>query len=74
MKLCPDCDTRALCCDHCAFYQFNGDEHGRYTGNGWCRLHKRSEDPGSLCDDYFCFQILRKDTDDNASSSPCSQP
>jgi len=73
MKLCPDCDARALCCDHCAYYQFNGDEQGRYTGNGWCRRHKRPEDPGRLCDDYFCFQILRNDTDDNAPPPSCSQ-
>jgi hypothetical protein len=61
MKLCNECDSRALCCDFCAYYQFNGDEQGRYTGDGWCRLHKREEDPASLCDDFFCFQLLTKD-------------
>jgi len=61
MKLCPNCDERGLCCDHCAYFQFNGDEQGRYTGDGWCRLHKRPEDPAGLCDEYFCFQLLAKD-------------
>jgi hypothetical protein len=23
-------------------------------------LHKRAEDPGSLCDEYFCFELLAK--------------
>ena len=32
MKLCPNCDERALCCDHCAYFNFNGDESGAYTG------------------------------------------
>jgi hypothetical protein len=61
MKLCPKCEYPYLCCDHCAYFEFNGDEQGRYTNNGWCRLHKRAEDPGSLCDDYFCFELLKKD-------------
>lgn len=74
MKLCPKCEPRALCCDFCAYYQFNGDEQGRYTGEGWCRLHKREEDPASLCDDYFCFEILRKESNDNASTSSCTEP
>ncbi len=60
MNLCPNCEPRALCCDHCAHYQFNGDEQGRYTGDGFCQLHKREEDPGSLCDDYFCFELVKK--------------
>lgn len=61
MKLCPDCDPRGLCCDHCAYYMFNGDEEGRYTGDGFCRFHKENREPWQCCDEYFCFQILRKD-------------
>ncbi len=61
MTLCPDCDPRGICCDHCAYYNFNGNDQGQYTGNGYCRLHKRTEDPGSECQDYFCFKLLKKE-------------
>lgn len=57
MKLCPECDPPAICCDHCMNYDFNADSEGRYTGAGWCRLHQRSEDPGSECDDFECFRL-----------------
>ena len=70
MKLCPNCDERALCCDHCAYFQFNGDESGAYTGNGHCRLHKRAEDPGSFCDEYFCFELLAKGLPNEHASTP----
>ena len=60
MKLCPKCDPTALCCNHCAYFKFNGDEQGRYTDNGWCRLHKRKESPAGWCDEYLCFQLLCK--------------
>jgi len=66
MKLCPDCDPRAICCDHCAYFEFNGDSEGRYTGNGYCRLHKRAEDPGSECEDYHCFQLLKKEGEEQS--------
>ena len=35
-----------------------GDAEGRYTGDGWCRLHKEKRDPGSDCEEYVCFQLL----------------
>jgi hypothetical protein len=63
MTLCPDCDPRGICCDHCAYYNFNGNDQGQYTGNGYCRLHKRTEDPGSECQDYFCFKLLKKESE-----------
>ena len=63
MTLCPDCDPRGICCDHCAYYNFNGNDQGQYTGNGYCRLHKRTEDPGSGCQDYFCFKLLKKESE-----------
>jgi hypothetical protein len=59
MKLCPECVTEEVCCDHCAFYQFNG-VLGKYTGDGWCRLHKNPQEPGDKCEDYFCFKLLGK--------------
>jgi hypothetical protein len=38
-------------------------------------LHKRAEDPGSLCDEYVCFELLKKDAQNvDASTSPQSQP
>jgi hypothetical protein len=43
-----------MCCDFCKHYAFNADESGAYTGNGYCLFHKRPEDPGSFCDDYYC--------------------
>ncbi len=52
--LCPKCDERFTCCDHCLHYQFNGDDRGRYTGDGYCTLHKKPMDPGDDCDDYHC--------------------
>lgn len=58
MKLCPDCAPGYTCCDHCAYYNFNGDTEGRYTGEGWCRFHKEKRDPGSDCEEYVCFQLL----------------
>ncbi len=63
MTLCPDCDPRGICCDHCAYYNFNGNDQGQYTGNGYCRLHKRTEDPGSECEDYFCFKLSKKESE-----------
>ena len=60
MKLCPECDSRAICCDHCSYFEFNGDAEGCYTDNGWCRFHKRKEWPGGGCEEYVCFQLLNK--------------
>ena len=57
MILCPKCDgPDFVCCDFCRHYDFNADEQGRYTGNGWCRLHQQQKDPGSMCDDYHCSE------------------
>lgn len=57
MRLCPKCDPRAICCDHCAYFDFNGDAEGHYTDNGWCRLHNRSEWPGGECEEYVCSHL-----------------
>lgn len=54
MKLCgPYCYP---ICDHCAHYQFNGDQAGAYTGDGQCEhpRHPRPRDPADGCDDYEC--------------------
>jgi len=60
MKLCPTCDPRATCCDFCKFFEFNGDAQGRYTGDGYCTLHKRDADPAEECDDFYCQHIKEK--------------
>lgn len=54
MKLCSKCDTRATCCDFCTHYDFNGDQLGRYTDDGYCKLHKRRSEPEYVCDDFHC--------------------
>ena len=43
-------------CDFCKWYDFNGDEDGCYTGDGYCRLLKVQCDPddGFGCPDFFC--------------------
>ena len=46
-----------IVCDFCAFFDFNGNEHGWYMGNGWCRLHQKKKDPISGCNDFECFTI-----------------
>ena len=55
MKLCPDCAPGFTCCDHCAYYNFNGDAEGCYTGDGWCRLHKEKRDPGAIVRSMSAF-------------------
>lgn len=56
MKLCPVCEPPHVCCDFCKHYDFNGDDRGRYTENGWCRLHEKKEWPGGICDDFHCAE------------------
>lgn len=41
-------------CDFCEWFDFNADEDGAYTGDGWCRLHKRPMDPFDACADFEC--------------------
>jgi hypothetical protein len=41
-------------CDFCIWHDYNGDEDGVYTGDGYCRLHKRDADPGDGCDSFHC--------------------
>lgn len=55
MKLCPQCDLRYPdVCDFCKHYEFNGDEEGKYTGNGYCKFHMKLMDPGDGCEDFYC--------------------
>lgn len=58
MIFCENCEgPSGSCCDFCKHYDFRADANGCYTGDGWCTLHKRQEDPGSLCDDFYCFEV-----------------
>lgn len=43
-------------CDFCIHYDFNGNEQGAYTGEGFCRLHKTQADPHDTCEDFHCFK------------------
>lgn len=54
---CSTCSPELTCCDFCKHYDFNADDQGSYTGNGWCKLHLKNQDPGDVCDDYYCFNI-----------------
>lgn len=60
MILCKDCDPRACCCDFCKHYDFNADDKGRYTGDGFCKLHQINSDPANECDDFHCEHAKNK--------------
>jgi hypothetical protein len=61
MKLCPKCgDPRFVCCDFCLHFEFNGDNKGCYTGDGYCKLHKAPQDPGNVCEDFHCQDLKPK--------------
>ncbi len=47
-------------CDFCRHYDFNGDEHGAYTGDGWCRLWEEQREPFEDCDEFYCFVVYSK--------------
>ena len=44
-------------CDSCKYYNFNGDDEGRYTGDGRCILHNNASEPYDACEDFYCFLI-----------------
>jgi hypothetical protein len=56
-KDCQDLNSPIGICDHCKFYDFNGDEDGAYTGDGYCRLHDMPSDPHDGCEDFVCFRV-----------------
>ena len=60
MKLCKNCEPIACCCDFCKYYDFNADKQGMYTGDGYCRKHKRQADPAEVCDDFHCIELVKK--------------
>jgi hypothetical protein len=57
-KFCNDeCEHLGAICDFCVHYDFNGDEDGTYTGDGWCRKLQKSSEPHYGCDEFVCFRI-----------------
>ena len=52
MKKCPDCEVPV--CDFCKHYDFNGNENGAYTGDGYCNLLKEPKEPHDDCDQFHC--------------------
>lgn len=47
-------------CDSCKYYNFNGDDKGRYTGSGWCALRNEPSEPHDYCEDFYCFLVDKK--------------
>lgn len=41
-------------CDHCRWYDFDGDKEGGHRRNGYCRLHKEAQDPDYPCLQFYC--------------------
>jgi len=51
-----DRDCHAIC-DFCSFYDFNGDEEGCYTGNGYCNRLEEKSDPDNGCAGFRCRKL-----------------
>jgi len=62
-------------CDFCIHFNFNGEDRegidrrmgkkviwkkALYTGNGYCNLHKRHQNPEDDCDDFHCEMTTLK--------------
>ncbi|MBS0583319.1 MAG: hypothetical protein JSS42_09490 [Proteobacteria bacterium] len=58
-KYCKTC--LGAICDHCKWFDYNGDEDGCYTGDGYCRLHKKETDPLGACAGYECRTLKEGD-------------
>ncbi len=56
-----DCAAVGPVCDFCKHYHFNGDEKGRYTGEGWCNFHQHQIDPEGGCEDFYCQSVDKKE-------------
>lgn len=61
MKKCS-CDCTAIC-DFCRLFNFNRNEYGSYTGDGYCVFHEVNKDPADSCDDFICGRYKRVDTE-----------
>lgn len=56
MITCSDECEQGACCDFCIYYDFNGNEEGAYTGEGWCDYLDEQSDPGDVCENFYCFR------------------
>lgn len=58
MKGCSEeCEKYNAICDFCKYYDFNGNEGGGYTGDGYCNLYKVSKEPFDDCKRFYCKNI-----------------
>ena len=64
-----ECEGTGAVCDFCLFYDYSGTDlviegitykGALYTGNGYCRLHKKQKDPGEGCNDFICYLMEKK--------------
>jgi len=56
----PECKDTAIC-DFCINFEFNGDEDGAYTDDGYCKFHKRAADPvDNACSEFHCMSAKTK--------------
>lgn len=54
-KYCKTCVGNI--CDFCKWYDFNGDEEGCYTGDGYCRHWHQLSDPADGCGQFVCKSL-----------------
>ena len=61
-----ECELYNGICDFCKYYDYNGKDlvkdgktyHGAiYTQAGWCRLHKRRQEPSDNCSNFECYNV-----------------
>jgi len=61
-----ECELYNGICDFCKHYHYNGAdmiEKGKlyegaiYTGDGWCGLHDRWQDPSDNCSNFECSNV-----------------
>jgi len=48
-------------CDFCIYYNFNGNEEGHYTGNGWCSFLREPKEPYDMCENFYCNIAYREE-------------
>jgi len=58
MITCSNCHPNCNCCDFCKHFDFNADDLGQYTGNGWCNLNERRTEPWDDCGDFHCSEAV----------------
>lgn len=44
-------------CDYCIWFDFNGDDFGAYTDDGYCRVNGENKWPEDECENFVCFNI-----------------